>query len=193
MPAGRELIVEGVRESIQVELVVVQEEAVLAQNIALAETLKNLEDALNVETRTEEAVESVQVEVVVLEIVHIAKIERIQAVYAVIAAEEFLLEDLEAQGVEYILDVEAVEIERVCVQFGKVQTVHVELVVRVQILTIAQVLPVQVLVVDVLGRRLGGVALSLFTRYTVRLGLLISPPMKLTLEQQRRWRLRPRW
>jgi hypothetical protein len=36
-------------------------------------------------------------------------------------------------------------------------------------LTIVQVLPVQVLVVDVLGRRIGRVALSLFTRYTVRL------------------------
>jgi hypothetical protein len=151
LPVGRELIVEGVRESIQVELVVVQEEVVLVKDIALAETLKNLEDALNVEIRAEEAVESVQVEVVELEVVHIAKIERTQAVYAVIAAEEFLLEDLEAQGVEDILDVEAVEIERVGVQFGKVQTVHVELVVRVQVLTIVQVLPVQVLVVDVLG------------------------------------------
>lgn len=151
MPVGRELIVEGVRESIQVELVVVQEEVVLVKDVALAKTLKNLEDALNVEIRAEEAVESVQVEVVELEVVHIAKIERTQAVYAVIAAEEFLLEDLEAQGVEDILDVEAVEIERVGVQFGKVQTVHVELVVRVQVLTIVQVLPVQVLVVDVLG------------------------------------------
>lgn len=151
MPVGRELIIEGVRESIQVELVVVQEEVVLVKDVALAETLKNLEDALNVEIRAEEAVESVQVEVVELEVVHIAKIERTQAVYAVIAAEEFLLEDLEAQGVEDILDVEAVEIERVGVQFGKVQTVHVELVVRVQVLTIVQVLPVQVLVVDILG------------------------------------------
>jgi hypothetical protein len=132
-------------------LVVVQEEVVLVKDIALAETLKNLEDALNVEIRAEEAVESVQVEVVELEVVHIAKIERTQAVYAVIAAEEFLLEDLEAQGVEDILNVEAVEIERVGVQFGKVQTVHVELVVRVQVLTIVQVLPVQVLVVDILG------------------------------------------
>jgi hypothetical protein len=151
LPVGRELIIEGVRESIQVELVVIQEEVVLAKDIALAETLKNLEDALNVETRAEQVVESIQVEVVELEVVHIAKIERTQAVYAVIAAEEFLLEDLEAQGVEDILNVEAVEIERVGVQFGKVQTVHVELVVRVQVLTIVQVLPVQVLVVDVLG------------------------------------------
>lgn len=164
LPAGLELAVEGVGEAVEVQGVVVQEEVVRVKDVALAETLEKLEDALNVELRVEKVVETAQLEVVEREVVDVAKIERAQAV-DIVAAEKLLLEDLEAQGVEDILDVQAVEIKRVCVQVGKVQTVHVELVVQVQALTIVQVLPVQV-VVD-LGCDIGGVALSLLTRYIV--------------------------
>jgi len=154
LPTGLELVVERAGEAVQVDVVIVLQKAVLAEDVARVNSLQKLNNALNAKLRVEDVVELVQVEVVELQVIVFAEIELIETVDAA-TLEELLFEDLRLELLKDAIDINIVEVKGLGIKVVQVQTVHIEAVVQIQ-------------VADVLGRRVWRVALSPLTGYNVR-------------------------
>lgn len=139
MPTGLELVVERAGEAVQVDVVIVLQKAVLAEDVARVNSLQKLNNALNAKLRVEDVVELVQVEVVELQVIVFAEIELIETVDAA-TLEELLFEDLRLELLKDAIDINIVEVKGLGIKVVQVQTVHIEAVVQIQ-------------VADVLGRR----------------------------------------
>jgi hypothetical protein len=146
LPAGLELVVERAGEAVQVDVVIVLQKAVLAEDVARVNSLQKLNNALNAKLRVEDVVELVQVEVVELQVIVFAEIELIETVDAA-TLEELLFEDLRLELLKDAIDINIVEVKGLGIKVVQVQIVHIEAVVQIQV-------AVRVLViVDDLGRR----------------------------------------
>ena len=131
MPTGLELVVERAGEAVQVDVVIVLQKAVLAEDVARVNSLQKLNNALNAKLRVEDVVE--------LQVIVFAEIELIETVDAA-TLEELLFEDLRLELLKDAIDINIVEVKGLGIKVVQVQTVHIEAVVQIQ-------------VADVLGRR----------------------------------------